>query len=227
MRSEQPIESRFEKDDTRIDTHPAFGVAVVTRGSGSARSLFQSDLQHNETITLRIKTAERQRHLLRDWTFARKELIEVEMSLAQWGALVSSIGIGSGVPVTIRATEQDYHVPTIPYEPRIAESVAETKGAVSRLVENSQKTLEALEKAISEKKGAKAIREALSLHHSTLKNMAGNSAYAVKSLAEAAESVTAQAKADIESHILNAMQVTGTTPSIEAPSFEDRKQIND
>ncbi|MDZ4235137.1 MAG: hypothetical protein U1C73_15565, partial [Dietzia sp.] len=43
----------MDKGDYR-ETHPAFDVAVVTRGSGTGRPLFQSDLLHNETISLRI-----------------------------------------------------------------------------------------------------------------------------------------------------------------------------
>lgn len=221
-RTDQPIESVEEKDGRR-DTHPAFAVATVTRGHGSPRTIFQSDLRHNETITLSIRTADRTRYLMRDWVFPRTPLVEVEMSLAQWGSLVSSIGIGSGVSVTLRATKDDYMIPGIPYEPRIAESVAETKGAVSRLLARAKETLEALETAIDQKQGVKAVREAMRLHASTLQNAESNAAFAVKSLTEAAESVTSQARADIEAQILNAAQITGTTASIEAP--EDMKAV--
>ena len=223
-RNEEPVTSKpgpsYGSSDSRIDTHPAFGVAIVTRSSGTPRTLFQSDLRHHETIHLRIETAERGRDLNRDWVHPSGSLIEIEMSLAQWGALVSSIGIGSGVPVTLRRTESEVQIPTIPYEPRIAENVAETKGAVSRLLARAQETLAALDDAITNKKGAVAVRDALRTHKASVENASGNAAFAVTSLAEAAEAVTSQAKADIESHILQASQITGTQASIEAPSFE-------
>lgn len=204
---------------TEDETHPAFGLAVVTRSSGTPRALFQSDLKHNQTIRLSIHRAVRYRDLNHDWTHPTKELIEVEMSLAQWGALVSSIGIGSGVPVTIRRTESEVQVEDVPYEPRIHESLSEVDGAVGKLLSRAQETLAALNEAIEEKKGAKAIREALRLHTSSLVNAQGNAKFAVTSLTGAAERVVSQARADIESSILTAARITGTTTSIEAPSF--------
>ncbi|QHB37073.1 hypothetical protein QDA00_gp30 [Microbacterium phage Matzah] len=203
----------------RDETHPAFGVAAVSRGSGTPRPLFQTDLQHSEVMRLTIHRAVRTRSLHRDWTHPTQELIEVEMSLSQWGALVSSVGIGSGVPVTIRRTENDIRVPDLPYEPRIAESVGEAKATVRRLLEKSMVTLGELEHAVEEKRGIRATREALNSHRLTLEHASGNAAFAIKSVTEAAEKVTTQARADIEAHILDAVRLTGATP-IEAPTLD-------
>lgn len=203
----------------RDETHPAFGVAAVSRGSGTPRPLFQSDLQHSEVMRLTVSRAMRSRSLHRDWTHPTQELIEIEMSLSQWGALVSSVGIGSGVPVTIRRTENDVRVPDLPYEPRIAESVGEARGTVRRLLEKSIVTLGELEQAIEEKRGIRATREALRNHAATLENAGGNAAFAIKSVSEAAERVTTEARADIEAHILDAVRLTGAAP-IEAPTID-------
>lgn len=220
-RKTEPVTSEERDGDRgREDTHPAFGVAVVNRSSGTSRTLFQSDLRHRDTIHLSIRRAERIRDLNRDWVHPRDELIEVEMSLAQWGALVSSIGIGSGVPVTLRRTEQDVRVPEIPFEPRIAASVAETRGAVARLLARARESFEAVTDAVEGRRGVKAIRDALRTHQSVLNNAESNAAFAVTSLAEAAEDVTSQAKADIEAHILSAMALTGAPASIEAPPLD-------
>lgn len=225
-RNEQPVESTVgDSMHDRTDSHPAFGVATVARSSGSPRTLFQSDLRHNETIRLTVLTAIRGRSLQTDWVHPRKTLVEVEMSLAQWGALISSVGIGSGVPVTIRSTESDYNIPDLPYEPRIAESLSETRGAVGKLLERAKETLTALQDAIDGKQGAKAVREALRNHSASLSNAEGNAVFAVKSLKEAAETVTSQARADIEAQILNAQMLTGYQASIEAPHITDVKEI--
>ena len=94
MRGIQPIDST-ETDRGRVDEHPAFGVAVLSRRhSTPGQVLFQSDVAHQETLS--IRRAERVRDLKRDWVHA-EELVEIEMSTAQWGALVSSIGMGSGI----------------------------------------------------------------------------------------------------------------------------------
>lgn len=197
-----------EKGEYEED-HPAFGTASVTRAHGTPRTLFQSDIQHSETIVLSISRATRGRMLMRDWVHPRKELIEIEMSLAQWGSLVSAMGIGSGVPVTIRRTETEVFVPEIPYEPRIATVVAEAKGKVGSLFENAKESLSVLAAAIEGKKGIREIRDALRHHESVIANAEGNAEFAVKSVTEATEHVVGQAKSDIEAHILRAASQVG------------------
>lgn len=218
MRKIQPILSE-QTDHGTEETHPAFGVAVVTRGHGGEMSLFQSDLRHNEFITLSIHRAERTRDLNRDWVHPREELVEVRMSMAQWGALVSSVGLGSGVPVTITSTTEDRMVPAIPFAPRIAASLGEVHGSVDKLLTESRASLNVLTEAIEQKKGVAATREALRIHTNKLANAEANAAFAVTSLAEAAENVVGQARTDIEAHILAAQQQTGVTAPIVPPTL--------
>lgn len=218
MRETEQIHTEQTTRGTK-DTHPAFGVAVVTRGHGNGTALFQSDVLHNDTITLSINRATRGRDLNHDWVHPEDTLVEVQMSLAQWGALVSSIGIGSGVPVTIRSTESNRRVPDLPFAPRIAASLGEVKGSVQKLLAQTKDTLADLTSAIEEKRGVKAVREALRKHHFTIHNAEANAAYAVTSMAEAAEGVVSQAKADIEAHILSAAMATGLEAPIVAPTF--------
>lgn len=201
------------------EEHPAFGTAAVSRASGGSRTLFQSDLQHNETIRLSISRAVRGRHLMRDWVHPRKELIEIEMSLAQWGSLVSSMGIGSGVPVTIRRTESEIFVPELPYQPRIATVVDEARKSTSKLIEKVKASLEVLIAAIEGKKGIRETRDALRYHRSVVENAESNAGFAVKSVADATEHVVSQAKADIESHILNAARAVGIEPTFQIPEL--------
>jgi hypothetical protein len=183
--------------------------------------LFQSDLQHNQSITLQVSTAERVRDLNHDWVHPRTSLVEVEMSLAQWGALVSSVGIGSGVPVTLRSTATDHQIPSLPYEPRIAESIRETRTTVTDLVGEIANTLAALEEAIESKSGVKVIRERLRALRARVDNAPGNAEYAVKSVQRATEEVVAQARSDIESQMLSARGLVDGPVSIETPKFEE------
>lgn len=228
-RKDQPVHSETRHPyggDERVDSHPAFGVAVVTRGTGHGRSLFQSDLLHRETITLSIHTAERSRSLHRDWVHPRKELIEVEMSLAQWGALIAAQGQGSGVPLTIRRTESVHDVPGIPHEPRTSESVDEARRQVQEMLRDALKTLGDLELVIEEKKGIRVVREALGKHARALQGAANNSAFAVRSVQEAVEDVVHTARSDIEAFLMDAERRTGLTASVEAPALEDIHRPN-
>lgn len=219
---EEPVRTEGDAHNDYHEDHPAFGVITVTRASGTPRTLFQSDLQHNETIVLSVRRAQRSRNLIRDWVFPRREIVEVEMSLAQWGSVVSSIGIGSGVPVTIRSVDQVLQ-PGLPYQPRIAEAVAETKGTVQRLMKDARASFEVLKSAIEGKKGIREVRDALRHHESSLHNTESNAGFAIKQVTEATEGVVAQAKSDIESHILNAQMQTGLIAPIEAPVLDMRR----
>lgn len=191
-------------DGTIRESHPAFAVVSVTRSSGTPRALFQSDLRHQETITLTINEAERIRDLNHDRVHPTRQVVEIEMSLAQWGSVVSSIGLGSGVPVTLRWRDGDGHLPRLPYLPRIRKSLDEVNSAVDKLMERALSSFAVLTEAVEEKKGVRAIKEALRTHGFSLSHARNNTAFAVTSLAEAAEFVTSQARADIEAHILTA-----------------------
>lgn len=202
------------------EAHPAFGVAIVLRRSGGGRSLFQSDLLHNETISLSVHEATRKRNLNHDWVHPVRELVEIEMSLAQWGSLVSSVGLGSGVPVTIRRTEHDRFVPDIPHQPRTAENLREVQEVTDRMYARVKAATAALHEAIHEKQGVKATKEALNALENAVAGAGNNAQFTVDSLVEASEEVVAQARADIEAHILEVVRLTGTAPSIEASSFD-------
>lgn len=224
MRREEVTPNRIEltgygRDGEYEESHPAFAVAVVTRASGGARTVFQSDLQHSETIRLSISTAVRGRGLMHDWVHPKKELIEVEMSLAQWGSLVSSIGIGSGVPVTLRRTESEVFVAGIPYEPRIAVVMDEARGATTKLMDQIRRRYVAVKEAFEGKQGIKVQRAAIDSLGHALNNAESNTGFAVKSVADAAEHIAAQAKSDIEAHILAAAQLTGLTAPILMPEL--------
>jgi len=202
------------------EIHPAFGVAVVTRRSGGGRSLFQSDLLHNETISLSVHEATRRRDLNHDWVHPGRELVEIEMSLAQWGSLVSSMGLGSGVPVTIRRTEHNAFVPEIPHQPRTAESLREVREVTDRMYAEVRAATATLHEAIHEKKGVRATKEALSALERAVASAGNNAQFTVDSLVEAGEQVVAQARADIEAHVLEVVRLTGAEPSIKTSSFD-------
>jgi hypothetical protein len=213
-------------DRTEAEIHPSFGVAIVTRTSAAPGvPMFQSDLLHREYISLRINGASRRRDLNHDWVHPERELVEVRMSLAQWGALVSSIGIGSGVPVTLVRKEIGERIPDPPFEPRMKANLVEVDEAVGKLLADAHASLAALTDAIEEKRGVKAIRSALSAHQSAVSNAKSNARFTVTSLTEAAEKVVSQARADIESSILAAVTLTGGHVSIESPTIPRMAEI--
>ena len=212
-------------DQRGAESHPAFGLVSVSRITSSpGQVLFQSDIRHGETIRLSVRRATRQRDLHHDWVFEKGlDLIEIEMSLAQWASTVSSMNT-SGVPCTIRQTESEHWVPGLPYDPRLAHSMAELKGVAERLHAEQLAALTAYEDAIARKAGAKELRELRSKLHYAITNAQGSVDFAAKSLNEHAENVVAKARADIESMVRAEVQqqglTTGQTPVLELPSFD-------
>lgn len=83
--------------------HPSFAQAVLTRaqvGPQGAR-LYGSALRHGSVMRLTIKRSELRRALSEDRHYGTEHLIAISMSEAQWATLISAVGQGGGVPVTL------------------------------------------------------------------------------------------------------------------------------
>lgn len=99
-------------------THPAFGLVRVGRVSSSGTNLFDSDIDHSELIELTFHRAaiERDGYSYRiTKSEDRSALMVVQLSAAQWAAMVSSFGVGEGVPCTLSSIRDGklVHLPEI------------------------------------------------------------------------------------------------------------------
>lgn len=76
------VKGKFAGQDDIKSTHPAFGQISINRiNHGGPHQLYGSAIgSHPHTIMLRIRTSERSHYLDHDSYFARKDLIEVELS---------------------------------------------------------------------------------------------------------------------------------------------------
>jgi hypothetical protein len=196
MRDTQPVQTNERGDEV----HPAFGRIHASRVSGTPRVLFDSDITHQHTVTVTIETATRKRDLHHDWIHGEHRLIEIEMSEAQWASFVSSMNT-SGVPCTIRATETEFRVPELAYEPRLALSMAEVRGTANRLFEEAREAMAAYD-ALDPKAPAKEKRAAMDRVRTALRNAEPNMTFAAKSLNEHVENTVNKARADIEAIVL-------------------------
>ena len=188
------------------ETHPAFGLigtsrgSVITNGRGGA-TLFDSDIQHQHIVTIRINTAVRKRDLHHDWIHAEDQIVEVQLSEAQWASFVSSMNIGDGVPCTI--TRRGYEsVPSIPFEPRLAKTMKETHEAADGAFDSIKDAMEAYQECLDRKAPAKERNDALRMLHSSINNAVPNVDYAGKVLVEHAEDVVQKSHADVEAYVV-------------------------
>jgi hypothetical protein len=187
------------------EIHPAFAMIRAARisvsgGRDGGAVLFDSDLVHNETVRITLETATRKRNGNHDYIHGGKQLMEVEMSMAQWAAFVSSMNT-SGVPATLRWTQQDGEVPGLPYAPRLAVSMAEVKDATTKAMAKIRAARDAYEAAVESKAGAKVIKEARRNLHYAIENADKNMDFAASSLHRYTEDVVTKAKADIEAAV--------------------------
>ena len=197
------------------ETHPAFGVVTVHKYSSTPGAvLFQSDLQHGEYIVLQVHEATRKRDLKHDWVHPGKVLIEFAISQAQWAAMVSSMGNGSGTPITITHIRGVGEIPGLPYQPRIAESLDETRAVIDELLAGLKDAYAELDTLETTKAGVRERRAAREKIGRLISYAAGNAEFAVKSMNAQAERTVSQAKADIETIVAQAAQRHGIEASL-------------
>jgi len=118
----RPVQE-VEKIDTLMhedsrETHPAFGQILVSkRQHGGNCRLYGTPLDfHPTTVCITVKRSERIHGLSYDRYHGRlrDQLIEVEMSAAQFTEMLMGMNEGDGIPCTIRSTETEPMVPGIP-----------------------------------------------------------------------------------------------------------------
>lgn len=92
--------------ENAIDKHESYGAMQLSRGQRPATALFGSSIKHENTIRLKISSAEIERKHHTDFIFSSHSIkdtyIEVEMSYSQFAEAITSLNQGTGVPVTIR-----------------------------------------------------------------------------------------------------------------------------
>jgi hypothetical protein len=195
------------------ESHPAFGKVVLSRVHASpGASLFDSEIRHPEYVTVKVVRAERERDLNRDWIFGRQTVVEFAVSTAQWADLVSSFSNGDGVPCTLQYTETDGVLPAIPFEPRLALSQAETRGAADRAFAKIREAFEVVD--------AKPTKANLRSLRAAIENAPSNVEFAARSLTEHTEKVVTKARADIEAMLETAARSRGLAPA-ETPTLAE------
>ena len=96
------------------ETHPAYGLVGFTRTFSSAKHpLFGSSIEHSNSVRLTIKRASVSRNLNSDHFFGEGNLIEVEMSQAQFAEAITSMNVDEGTPCTIRFIAGEGKIPNI------------------------------------------------------------------------------------------------------------------
>lgn len=195
-----------ESGGEQCEEHESWILVHANRISGGAH-LFDSEIMHQHFVRVTIERVERRRDLNRDWLFAKKTLVEFDMSMSQWGAFVSSFG-SSGVPATLTHFFADPEITSrvntygrvreAEHKPRLEESHREVKEAADKALEKIAEAYEAVEEAYERKAGRREMTPLLQTLRAHLRNAPANMKFAAESLTEHVENVVTKARDDIE-----------------------------
>jgi hypothetical protein len=204
----EKIKRVFINDNMRdgyTDSHPAFGQVCVIKGhrQGNCNLYGTSLRKHPATFTISISESKRDHHLSRDWYHSRKELIEIELSAAQFIGMIAEMNMGDGFPCTIRRFNGKL-IPDIPDE-----DVVEVDRVCDGFKEQMDKTLKELREGESravEILGQKSIKVSDKKELQTIVEKASNflwnhAPFIMDSFAESADKVKEEMKHEVDSFI--------------------------
>lgn len=228
-RQEKPVVLN-KGSDNEVHHHPAFGVITVAQwhGGGSewGARMFGSDLKHRTGMTIEVRTAIRKRALGGDWVHDRDLLVKFDMTLSQWARFVSSVGNGSGTPVTLgmyRSPDAEMiDAPSIA-EPELSKRELHGEEMAQTLREALQEMADLTDRLGTMIDGTVSKKELRDIHKSmkiTVDNLPLNVQFAHDQFARATEKLVDQTKTEIEGFIDGlAKQIGYDTIRSAAPSL--------
>ena len=137
--------------------HPSYGMIKFSRSSrgGDGTALFGSSIKHNNTIHMTVCQGREERNGNEDDFFSYERtkdvLIDVEMSYTQFAEAITSLNIGSGVPVTVRKLNGE-EMPESPFTDKKKQMKQEYRQATGEMVTKLREKQTVLEKLLEEKK---------------------------------------------------------------------------
>lgn len=193
--------------------HPAYGQLAVSRGHGSRGvALYGSNFKHDSVIQLTLSGSAMERGLNRNSFFTKGRQFEIEMSESQWAALLCSLNVGGGVPVTVRYDHSKGHIPECPYTPEVEDFRHELEGDVSDIEENLKEAYEKMELLLKGKTISKvAAREVLHNLSEAYRNVHDRLPYLKSSYEKAMGKSTEAAQREIQAKLIMLQQAMGKT----------------
>lgn len=195
-------------------SHESYGLVSFSRKTGNPGKLFGSALEnHFSYITLSVRKGK----LIRDghgydryYGSMRGDVIEVDLSAAQFAELLTTMNVGMGTPCTIRsvngipcaaAPELDSEAETVR-----SDFKERMKNTIKTFQEGFDKTSELLEKKSLSKKDREEI---LSTYNRLIQELATNAPYYVELFEEASEKVVQSAKAEVDAFTASVVSAVG------------------
>lgn len=225
------------------ESHPSFGTIGINRVSGRS-SLFQSDTVHQHYIALRIHEAERVVDGVRENVFARRRLVEVNLTEAQFAQMITQPNVGDGVPCTIHYNSGDSGEPWLhpswgtrpdapdpePFLTPYDEELSERTQDVTACIAEAQQAVEMLLSGefILTKGNLNVIKDKL---NRAQMQATSNLPYIVKQMHEKMEERVSRAVVEFETYVSQSLQARGLealvadTPRLAALAAQESKAL--
>lgn len=210
----------YKVEETRFGTktsHPSYGTLAFSRRTGGATPLFGSSIEHRDTIAMTLYHADITRGLHQDNIYGGRAIAEVEMSYSQFAEAITSMNMGSGVPVTIRWTEKDGKIPPCDFVSKREQFTDEFKEKRKKATEDVQQLIKDVTELFSQKKAlTKADKDAIlnKLHHLNM-DIGCNMDFIADQFNEQMDKTVMEAKGEIEAFMQNKVNSIATASLVE------------
>ncbi|MDT7012607.1 hypothetical protein [Enterobacter cancerogenus] len=223
-RKEDPV-TAINKHGETTQSHPAFGLVKTSRVHTTGIRLFDSELEHQEYIEIGIYEAEmvmdREHPTPRRSSERRRPVVEFRLSQAQWAAMVSSFGVGDGVPCTIsyRSFGQAERLPDITEQKSVRDKFeSQIEATTAKEIEKIRDEVARLGDLV--KKGRAGKRE-LEVVYKSLRaatnNLPLNLSFATRLMQESMDKIVSSGKAEVEAYISSAAMRAGMSEASAGP----------
>jgi hypothetical protein len=203
--TEKPTRRAGDRHYDYIEEHPAYALIGASRTHGETY-LYGTEFEHHNTIRIRIQRSDLRRGLSNDYHAGGKQLIEVELSAAQWARFLTELNAGEGVPCTLRAINGQQVPDVAPPESKVDRFSVEAEQHLADVF----KELRELRELLNDTKMSNTARDALRDKISMAEMQCGpNFQFVAKQFAKHVETVTEHAKIEIEAHVQSTLARRG------------------
>lgn len=202
-------EHKVYENDVHVQKHPSYEMAMFSRSNYKC-SLFGSNIQHNDIISLKISSAEHDRSNNNDYYHANRTLIEIKLSQSQFADLITSFNMGDGTPCTIdRFNGENY--PDCPLKSKLDIFHSEFKKTMFNHTVDMKMVVEQAKDILENKNTiGKADREIILKGIDALMSKISSTVpFIANQFNESMENTVKSAKAEIEAFIENKIRSTG------------------
>lgn len=207
--------------DEKRENHESYGVLEISRFNGGSRHYFGSSIEHENGISMTVRSAELIRGGNHDFYLPRKTLLRIEMSPSQFTDAITTMNC-DGVPITIRKfngeTMEDppFFNKRLQFEENFKDDMRKISNKIDSLAKAAQNMLE------SKKPNTKKEKEAiLDLISNIRMEFNSNIPYMATCFNEQMDKTVKEAKAEIDA------TVNSTITRLGLEKISDLKQLTE